>query len=113
METELEFDMEAVPSNDRLKITVEDLHSKNVVTTFVDNYSEDSESLDNASHTAFNKAYKTLMEGDMNDPKKAEQDQDLKHQKPEESDNLNKSESPDSEYMKDRGLDRETHGKVN
>jgi len=41
-----------------------------------------------------------------------EQDQDLVHQHPEETDNLQKSERPDSDYMKDRGLDPETHGKI-
>lgn len=110
---ETDFDIDTIPSTDRIKITVEDLHTKNNVTVFVDNYSTDIESLSYASNTAFNQAYKTLMEGNMNgETKKADdQDQDLKHQKPEESDNLQKSESPDSEYMKDRGLNRETHGK--
>jgi hypothetical protein len=37
--------------------------------------------------------------------------QDLKWQKPEESDNLQKSERPADDYMDSRGLDRDTHGK--
>lgn len=41
------------------------------------------------------------------------QTQDLNWQHPEESDNLQKSERPNTDYMKDRDLDPETHGKVN
>ena len=40
------------------------------------------------------------------------QDQDLINQKPEETDNLQKSERPDDTYCKSRGIDPETHGKI-
>jgi hypothetical protein len=43
--------------------------------------------------------------------KKEEQDQDLKHQKPEETDNLQKSARPAKDYCEDRGLDQDTLGK--
>jgi len=39
------------------------------------------------------------------------QDQDLINHKPEETDNIQKSERPDDAYMKSRGLDPETQGK--
>ena len=42
---------------------------------------------------------------------KEKQDQDLIKQKPEETDNLQKSERPADDYMASRGLDPETHGK--
>ncbi len=40
-----------------------------------------------------------------------EQLDDLAHQKPEETDNLQKSERPSDDYMDTHELDRETHGK--
>lgn len=40
-----------------------------------------------------------------------EQPQDLLHQKPEETDNLNKSERPADDYLKSRELDPKTLGK--
>jgi hypothetical protein len=40
-----------------------------------------------------------------------EQKQDLNYQKPEETDNIQKSAHPDADYMKDRNLDPETHGR--
>lgn len=45
----------------------------------------------------------------MDDEKK--QLQDLTWQKPGESDNIQKSERPDTDYMKSRDLNPETHGK--
>jgi len=47
----------------------------------------------------------------MDNDKRLEQDQDLKHQKPEETDNLQKSERPNKDYCKDRGIDQDTQGK--
>src|SRR4051812_1510055 len=104
---------ELVPEN-KFKITIEDLHTKNLITVFVDTYSDDPESIEISGFSAFNDAFKKLVKGEnMNDPRTPEldQDQDLNHHKTEESDNLQKSADPDAEYMKDRGLDRETHGK--
>lgn len=46
-----------------------------------------------------------------NDQGLKEQDQDLKHQKPEETDNLQKSARPAKDYIDSRGLDAETLGK--
>jgi len=49
----------------------------------------------------------------MSDPKEKEKEkqvQDLLHQKPEETDNIQKSERPSDDYMDSRGLDHETHG---
>ena len=43
--------------------------------------------------------------------KAPEQVQDLTHQKPEETDNLAKSERPDDGFMDSHNMDRETHGK--
>ena len=43
--------------------------------------------------------------------KTEDQDQDLAHQKPEETDNLQKSERPAKDYCDERGIDPETHGK--
>jgi len=43
--------------------------------------------------------------------KAGDQDQDLTDQKPEESDNLQKSARPADDYMDSHGLDRDTHGK--
>ena len=50
----------------------------------------------------------------MSDDKKKkleDQTQDLSHQKPEETDNLNKSERPADDYLKSRELDADTLGK--
>ena len=46
----------------------------------------------------------------MSDVKK-EQQQDLAHQKPEETDNLQKSERPADDYCDSKKLDRDTLGK--
>jgi hypothetical protein len=43
--------------------------------------------------------------------KKEEQKQDLTWQKPEETDNLQKSEKPARDYCEDRHIDPETQGK--
>lgn len=40
-----------------------------------------------------------------------EQKQDLSHQKPQETDNLQKSERPSKDYCDERGIDPDTHGK--
>jgi len=40
-----------------------------------------------------------------------DQPQDLAHQKPEETNNLNKSERPSDDYLDSRGLDHDTLGK--
>ena len=48
---------------------------------------------------------------DKKEDKKEEQAVDLGHQKPEETDNLQKSERPADDYMESRDLDKETHGK--
>jgi len=49
------------------------------------------------------------------DQKKPEQEkempQDLKHHRPEETDELAKSEHPADDFMDSKQLDRETHGK--
>ena len=43
--------------------------------------------------------------------KKAEQTQDLGHHKPEETDNIQKSERPAKDYCDSREIDPETQGK--
>jgi hypothetical protein len=42
---------------------------------------------------------------------KKEQQHDLIHHKPEETDELVKSAEPSDDFMKQKGLDKETHGK--
>lgn len=43
---------------------------------------------------------------------KAEMPQDLTHHKTEETDTLVKAENPADDFMKEKELDKETHGKA-
>ena len=54
---------------------------------------------------------RTIERMEVVEEKKDSQVQDLGHQKPEETDNLQKSARPSDDYMDSHGLSRETHGK--
>ena len=51
------------------------------------------------------------MDNDKGLKKAEDQKQDLAHQKPEETDNLQKSARPNKDYCQDRGIDQDTQGK--
>jgi hypothetical protein len=89
----------------KYKVTIEDQDSKNTITTTVETVSDDVESVAKSLSTAVREVVMT------NGTKEEQQPQDLNHQKPEETDNLQKSARPAKDYCEDRGLDQDTLGK--
>lgn len=122
METQIDLKPEY-----KMKLKIEDPDTKNYVDLQLEYFGEDPQGLllYLSATTALRKAMvklgllrdltdkeiKELFMSKDEDPKEKPQEPDLKHQKPEETDNLQKSERPDAEYMKDHELDPDTHGK--
>ncbi len=101
----MESSMQLSP-NSKVRLILEDEESGNRISTSVEIFGDQAYS---ELEKALKESYKKLGVVTMSKPK--EQEQDLKWQKPEESDNLQKSVRPDGDYMRDRGLNPDTHGK--
>jgi len=92
------------------KVKIENVETGVEAHAVVEVFKDDPEVI----HNNILRATSDLMRGvlDMNEKKEDEkQKQDLAHQKPEETDNLQKSARPDRSYCEDRGLDQDTLGK--
>jgi len=101
------------------RIRIEDTDTMNHVDFKLDFFKESSDEIYERGCKILHKSMEILgyIEGEeMNGTEEKSvttdpQQQDLLFQHPEETDNIQKSERPDAEYMKDRGLDQDTHGK--
>lgn len=91
-----------------LRLILEDVESGNRISTMVEIFGEQSYS---ELEKSLKESYKKIGVCVENTKKSENQEQDLAWQKPEESDNLQKSVRPDGDYMRDRGLNPDTHGK--
>lgn len=100
----------------RFKLVLKDMESENEVSAVLEFFTEDDRTVFTRSCEALFSAMVSIgavkkREESMKPDEKEEQKQDLNHQKPEETDNLSKSERPADDYLKSRALDPETLGK--
>ena len=108
METNDGFEFAQRPKSN-ISLSIEDLDTGNVVKTKLEFYQDDTATIRERIVSEATSIAKQM--GYTEEKKMNEQDQDLDYQKPEETDNLQKSERPADDYMDSRGLDHETHGK--
>lgn len=95
------------------RIKVENVETGVEVVSMVEVFQEDQESVRAGIKKSLEFVLSSLLDGGiMGTNKDEEQKQDLAYQKPEETDNLQKSARPSKDYCEDRGLDQDSLGKA-
>lgn len=103
--------------NQRFQLTLTDRNSGNQVNSFLEVYSNEDSAVDSALKQGIEQLLKQLRGENMDNKEKeqvekAEMDQDLAHHKTQETDVLVKAENPADDFMQQKDLDKETHGKA-